>query len=64
MVAMVNFCFTTAGLEDQLLSIVVTHERPELEEERVTLILQTASNERSHILLFYYNSEIVLLIFV
>ncbi|XP_037775624.1 dynein heavy chain 7, axonemal-like [Penaeus monodon] len=36
-----------AGLEDQLLALVVAHEKPELEEERVTLMLQTAQNKKN-----------------
>jgi hypothetical protein len=31
---------TPEGLEDQLLGIVVTRERPELEEEKTKLVLQ------------------------
>ncbi|KAJ8264796.1 hypothetical protein COCON_G00138950 [Conger conger] len=37
---------TPEGLEDQLLGIVVAKERPELEEERNALILQSASNQK------------------
>ncbi|KAA0191400.1 hypothetical protein HAZT_HAZT007382 [Hyalella azteca] len=46
-VTLVNFALTAAGLEDQLLALVVAHEKPELEEERVTLMLQTAANKKS-----------------
>ncbi|RXG59863.1 hypothetical protein Avbf_02976 [Armadillidium vulgare] len=46
-VTLVNFALTAAGLEDQLLALVVAHERPELEEERVTLMLQTAQNKKN-----------------
>ncbi|KAF2360955.1 Dynein heavy chain AAA module D4 [Trinorchestia longiramus] len=46
-VTLVNFALTAAGLEDQLLALVVTHEKPELEEERVTLMLQTAANKKN-----------------
>lgn len=45
-VTLVNFALTAAGLDDQLLALVVTHEKPELEEERVTLMLQTAANKK------------------
>lgn len=45
-VTLVNFALTGAGLEDQLLALVVAHEKPELEEERVTLMLQTAQNKK------------------
>ena len=38
---------TPDGLEDQLLGIVVAKERPELEEERQTLIIQSAANKKS-----------------
>ena len=38
---------TPEGLQDQLLGIVVARERPELEEEKNQLILQSASNKRS-----------------
>ena len=37
---------TPEGLEDQLLGIVVARERPELEEEKNSLILQSAENKR------------------
>lgn len=38
-VVLLNFCITPAGLEDQLLGIVVAKERPELEEEKSKLII-------------------------
>ena len=37
---------TQEGLQDQLLGIVVAKERPELEEEKNTLILQSADNNK------------------
>ena len=37
---------TPEGLEDQLLGIVLAHERPELEEEKNALILQSAKNKK------------------
>ncbi|KAI8929129.1 dynein heavy chain domain-containing protein [Entophlyctis helioformis] len=37
---------TPEGLEDQLLGIVVAKERPELEEEKTQLILQSADNKK------------------
>jgi len=37
---------TEEGLQDQLLGIVVARERPELEEEKNTLIVQGADNKR------------------
>eukprot|EP00117_Sycon_ciliatum_P025270 scpid3533/ scgid21010/ Dynein heavy chain 7, axonemal; Axonemal beta dynein heavy chain 7; Ciliary dynein heavy chain 7; Dynein heavy chain-like protein 2; hDHC2 len=45
-VTLLNFMITPEGLEDQLLGIVVAKERPELEEEKVQLILQSADNKR------------------
>ena len=41
-VNLINFMITSEGLDDQLLSIAVAHERQELEEERNMLILQSA----------------------
>ncbi|KAJ1560358.1 Dynein heavy chain 7, axonemal [Cladochytrium tenue] len=38
-VSLLNFMITPEGLEDQLLRIVVAKERPELEEEKIQLIL-------------------------
>ena len=40
-VTLLNFTITPAGLEDQLLGIVVVKERPELEEQKNALIVQT-----------------------
>ncbi|XP_072525468.1 dynein axonemal heavy chain 12 isoform X2 [Salminus brasiliensis] len=45
-VSLLNFMITPEGLEDQLLGIVVAKERPELEEERNALILQSATNRK------------------
>ncbi|KAM4563453.1 dynein axonemal heavy chain 12 isoform 1-T1 [Odontesthes bonariensis] len=45
-VSLLNFMITPEGLEDQLLGIAVAKERPELEEERNALILQSADNKR------------------
>ena len=39
-VTLLNFMITMEGLQDQLLGIVVTRERPELEEEKNQLIMQ------------------------
>jgi len=41
-----NFMITPEGLQDQLLGIVVAREWPELEEERNSLIIQSADNKR------------------
>ncbi|MEW5311809.1 MAG: hypothetical protein WDW38_003494 [Sanguina aurantia] len=35
---MVNFCVTEKGLEDQLLALVVDHERPDLQEQAAQLV--------------------------
>ncbi len=45
-VTVLNFMITEEGLEDQLLGIVVARERPELEEEKNMLIVQTAENKK------------------
>uniref|UniRef100_A0A8C5BD67 Dynein, axonemal, heavy chain 12 n=1 Tax=Gadus morhua TaxID=8049 RepID=A0A8C5BD67_GADMO len=45
-VSLLNFMITPEGLEDQLLGIMVAKERPELEEERNALILQSATNKK------------------
>ncbi|KAJ1555349.1 Dynein heavy chain 7, axonemal [Nowakowskiella sp. JEL0078] len=45
-VSLLNFSITSGGLEDQLLGIVVAKERPELEEEKTMLILQSAENKK------------------
>ena len=40
---MVNFGVTEAGLEEQLLALVVAHERPDLQEQAANLVRQLAS---------------------
>merc|ERR550537_1768678 len=37
---LVNFTVTEKGLEEQLLAVVVSNERPDLEEERAALVEQ------------------------
>lgn len=37
---------TPAGLEDQLLGVVIAAERPDLEEQRSALVAQGAENAR------------------
>lgn len=37
---------TAEGLEDQLLGIAVAKERPELQEEKNALIIQSANNKK------------------
>ncbi|XP_014680372.1 PREDICTED: dynein heavy chain 7, axonemal-like, partial [Priapulus caudatus] len=44
-VTLLNFMITPDGLGDQLLGIVVARERPELEEEKSALIIQSADNK-------------------
>jgi dynein heavy chain len=39
---LVNFCVTEKGLEDQLLALVVAHERPDLQEQAGALVRQLA----------------------
>ena len=45
-VTLVNFMITPMGLEDQLLGIVAAKEKPQLEEEKNILILESAKNRR------------------
>ncbi|KAJ3342735.1 Dynein heavy chain 7, axonemal [Gonapodya sp. JEL0774] len=45
-VTLLNFMITPEGLEDQLLGIVIAKERPELEEVKNQLLLQSADNKR------------------
>nr|XP_032821318.1 dynein heavy chain 7, axonemal isoform X2 [Petromyzon marinus] len=45
-VTLLNFMITPEGMQDQLLGIVVAKERPDLEEEKQSLILQSAENKR------------------
>ncbi|KAJ3048328.1 Dynein heavy chain 7, axonemal, partial [Rhizophlyctis rosea] len=45
-VTLLNFMITPEGLEDQLLGIVIAKERPELEEMKTQLLLQSADNKR------------------
>ena len=43
---LLNFMTTPEGLQDQLLGIVVARERSELEQEKNSLITQSADNKR------------------
>ena len=45
-VTLLNFMITPEGLQDQLLGIVVSEERPDLEEQRNKLIIESAENKR------------------
>jgi len=41
-----NYMVTLKGLEDQLLSVVIKVERPELEQRRESLIVETSTNKK------------------
>ncbi|XP_045466201.1 dynein axonemal heavy chain 10 [Harmonia axyridis] len=43
--SVINYTVTLSGLEDQLLSVVVRNERPDLEEQREMLISETSVNK-------------------
>lgn len=45
-VTIINFSLTLQGLEDQLLGIVVAKERPDLQELRQKIILESAENQK------------------
>ncbi|KAI8903374.1 dynein heavy chain, N-terminal region 2-domain-containing protein [Gorgonomyces haynaldii] len=45
-VTLLNFMITPEGLEDQLLGIVIAKERPELQEMKTQLLLQSAENKK------------------
>ncbi|RKO99706.1 hypothetical protein CXG81DRAFT_14142 [Caulochytrium protostelioides] len=45
-VTLINFMITPDGLEDQLLGIVIAKERPELEELKSQLLIQSAENAK------------------
>jgi dynein heavy chain len=45
-VTLINFMITLQGLEDQLLGIVVGKERPDLEEKKNELIIESSNNKR------------------
>ncbi|EDQ84751.1 uncharacterized protein MONBRDRAFT_39136 [Monosiga brevicollis MX1] len=45
-ITLLNFMITPEGLTDQLLGIVAAEERPELEEKKNQLILESAANNR------------------
>jgi len=46
-VCLVNFMITPQGLQDQLLGTVAQQERPELEEKKNKLILESAANKKT-----------------
>lgn len=45
-VTLINFLVTPTGLEEQLLGLVAAKEKPELEEQRQKLIVESAKNKR------------------
>jgi dynein heavy chain len=45
-VTVLNFMITPEGLEDQLLGIVIAKEKPELEEMKAQLLIQSAENKK------------------
>uniref|UniRef100_A0A8D3EFW0 AAA+ ATPase domain-containing protein n=1 Tax=Scophthalmus maximus TaxID=52904 RepID=A0A8D3EFW0_SCOMX len=45
-VCLLNFMITPQGLQDQLLGLVVAKEKPELEEKKNQLILESAANNK------------------
>jgi dynein heavy chain len=45
-VTLLNFMITAEGLQDQLLGVVVSQERHDLEEQRNALIVESAENKR------------------
>ncbi|XP_042213444.1 dynein axonemal heavy chain 3-like [Homarus americanus] len=46
-VVVLNFLITKMGLENQLLGLVVAHERPQLEERKNRLLVESAHNRRA-----------------
>lgn len=46
-ITLINFALTIEGLEDQLLEIVVAIERPDLQEKREFLIVESAANKKA-----------------
>jgi dynein heavy chain len=45
-VTLLNFIITPQGLQDQLLGIVVAKERPDLEEKKNEIIIESTNNRR------------------
>lgn len=52
MVTLINFMITEQGLREQLLAKVVVQERPELQEKKESLIVESAKNRNA-----LYNAE-------
>jgi dynein heavy chain len=45
-ICLINFAITEGGLKDQMLSLVVSIEKADLEQERLNLVEQNAKNEK------------------
>ena len=45
-VTLLNFMITPQGLQDQLLGIVAAKEKPDLEEKKNELIIESAANKK------------------
>lgn len=58
-VSLLNFTITMAGLEEQLLNVVVSEELPELSQQKADLIVQNASMNKQ---LYDIESEILFLL--
>jgi dynein heavy chain len=46
-VVMINFMITEEGLTDQLLALLVSRERPDLESEKEKLVVESAENKKA-----------------
>ena len=46
-ITLLNFMITPEGLEDQLLSVVVATERPDLQEKKDQLVIEGAANAKT-----------------
>jgi len=58
-VSLLNFTITQAGLEEQLLGVVVAEELPELSQQKVNLVIQNAASNKQ---LYDIESEILFLL--
>ena len=43
----IDFTVTMGGLEDQLLGVVISKEKPELEEKRAKLLAEVNGNKKT-----------------
>ena len=46
-VVIINFMITEEGLTDQLLALIVSKERPELESQKEQLTIESANNQKA-----------------